>query len=544
MGVSRQFSLLYGGSSPVGALDYLKTEGPMYVANRTFEPYAAWLKDGRSKGLEVIYYINFVEYPIGTDPQGWTPVNEEKKFYGNFGDYRNVPNDWWWTGSLATSGNRVEYNSGHRMLNIRPGSPAVDYWVNYIVDFWTRWNGYFDGFFCDVIGNRLWAPVWNTMGTTADAYANDGRTEAENWIRGVHDLIRRLRLALGPEPILIGNNTYETTGLGISRSLPNIPGAYTSMQKGGHPGLNGCMFEGSGHTVANVTNCVNSAPSGPSPEGYVWATNANNRKRFARICSSTASTSYRTIIANFTNISQYLYCGAFVKYESTDQAPVTGVVTGRVPDHYVNWLFGGTSNPGDTTPPTAPSAITATPTNQDIAISWTLPTLDDRTLVTVSRKATPWTTGQGPSSGTTVRIESTTTQLAAGVHNYTETNVPVGTWYYKAFTSDAAGNIQAGGPSATAQSTAAPGGGTGVFIYGPASTAESMNTGAAGNLIYGPASQVEQRSAGVAGLFVYGPPSQLAQIVSASQLPTVIDHDFKIARGLRTGSFSKVASGV
>ncbi len=45
MGVSRQFSLLYGGTSPVGALDYIKTEGPIFVANRTFEPYAAWLGD-------------------------------------------------------------------------------------------------------------------------------------------------------------------------------------------------------------------------------------------------------------------------------------------------------------------------------------------------------------------------------------------------------------------------------------------------------------------------------------------------------------------
>ncbi len=96
--------------------------------------------------------------------------------------------------------------------------------------------------------------------------------------------------------------------------------------------------------------------------------------------------------------------------------------------------------PPDTTAPGAPGALAATVTGTAVALSWTAAT--DNTAVTgytVHRSATA-----GFTPATTTRIADTT-----GL-SYTDTNRPVGTWYYRVTATDAAGNTGTGSNEATA----------------------------------------------------------------------------------------------
>jgi hypothetical protein len=338
------------------------------------------------------------------------------------------------------------------MLDIRPGSAWWAHVVEWIVDFWTRHNGRFDGFFLDVLGNRLWVSVWNTLNSTADARAGDGRTEAMNWVRGVHWGISQIRAALGPEVILIGNNTYDqiiqsTYGNGIN-SISSIPGALPTMAKGGHPGLNGCMFEGaqglasSGqHSVARVTATIAGTPTGGvAPNGWEWATLADDRLRF--MCISSRGTA-QTDLQAYTGID-HLWVGAMPSgYTSKAQTQVNGTTKTAWPDHYEDWLFGDTT--GDTTPPAAPTAFGAGPASGiSVPVTWTLPTDPDRAQFIVARKASGWEAGQGPTSGVAY------TAIVPGAAGAGALNVeaPEGTWWFKGFTVDAAGNVNTTGPQA------------------------------------------------------------------------------------------------
>ena len=83
------------------------------------------------------------------------------------------------------------------MTDLRPGSP----WVIHAVDHVRQWfpTTHAKGLFLDVLGDRLWTSAWDQM-SAADQAA---------WTAGSKDIIHRLRVALGPNVILVANNIWE-----------------------------------------------------------------------------------------------------------------------------------------------------------------------------------------------------------------------------------------------------------------------------------------------------------------------------------------------
>jgi len=460
---ARPMGLLYGAPNNVPSpnMDWLRAPGCCYVQNRTINSNVSWLTGARALGMEALYYTNLVEYPIGTNG-GWNPApgDEEYELYNRFGAWSNVPDAYWWTGNRATASSRTNY-AGNYMLNIRPGSIWWQHVLEWAVEFWTRQNGRLDGHFLDVMGNRLWVGVWTTMANTVDAYAGDGRTEAENWIRGIHWGLTQLRAAIGPEVILVANNLYDQTGLGLAggKTLGQITGGYPSMQKGGHPALNGCMFEGCDggattgqHPVSRVTADIAGGATAGSPSGHEWATQAGGRKRFMAISSKPAAN-----MAAYVGVPT-LWVGHMPNgYTSKVQSQVSGTVKVAWDDHIQGWTFDG-STPPDTTPPLAPAAFSAGPAaGSSVPLSWTLTADSDLQTFLVARKATPWGGGEVHTvSGAATVL--TLTEPPAGAGSSTATNVPAGTWYFKAFTIDEAGNENTTGPQA--QVSVAPTGDT------------------------------------------------------------------------------------
>ena len=445
---ARPMGLLYGAPNNVPSpnMDWLRAPGCCFVQNRTVNANAAWLVGARALGMEALYYTNLVEYPIGTNG-GWNPApgDEEYELYNRFGAWSNVPDAYWWTGNRATASSRTNY-AGNYMLNIRPGSIWWQHVLEWAVEFWGRQDGRMDGHFLDVMGNRLWVGVWTTMGNTIDAYAGDGRTEAENWIRGIHWGLTQLRAAIGPEVILVANNLYEQTGLGLpgGKTLGQITGGYPSMQKGGHPALNGCMFEGCDggastgqHPVNRVTQDVAGTATVGSPSGKEWATQAGGRKRFMAISSKAGAN-----MAAYTGVPTMWVGHMPSGYTSKAQSQVSGTTKTAWDDHIQGWTFDGP--PADTTPPLAPSAFNAGPSSGlTVPFTYTLPTDSDRATLLIARKATSWGSGQTHTAGVTV---ATITPAPAGSGSGNASNTPEGTWFFKAFTLDAVGNENTTGP--------------------------------------------------------------------------------------------------
>lgn len=443
---ARPFALLYGapGNVPYPSLNWLQAPGCGFVLNRQWvQGTEDWCRAGRAAGMEVLYYTNLMEVPTG-----WTFAGEEQQVYGGFTSWSQLPDDWFWTGSRATASQRVNF-SGHYMLNIRPGSP----WWTYVLDTWlpsvlTRRAGLLDGLFLDVLGNRLWVSVWSgTMTTTTDAYAGDGRKEAENWIRGVHWGLTQMRDVLGPEAVLVANNLFNTRNLGSGMpNLPSISGGDATMAQGGHRALNGCMFEGangSQHPVATVAATVAKDPIGDCPEGFEWAEDAQSRYRHMILSSRSTGP---TDLQAYTGIDAWI--GAAPSgYTSSSQSQVTGTSKTAWPDHQQGWTWTAPGGGGDTTPPAAPSAFSAGPPDgSDVPLTWTLPTDADRASFIVARKASSWGASEQPEAGTAVVTQS---PGADGAGSATEVGVPDGTWHYKAFTRDAAGNTNLAGSSST-----------------------------------------------------------------------------------------------
>ena len=92
----------------------------------------------------------------------------------------------------------TRYNwPGTPMLDLRPGSP----WVLHAVEHTRQWfpTTHAKGLFLDVIGDRLWTGAWDSMSSS----------EKAAWTAGARDLIHRLRVALGPNVILVANNIWE-----------------------------------------------------------------------------------------------------------------------------------------------------------------------------------------------------------------------------------------------------------------------------------------------------------------------------------------------
>ena len=84
------------------------------------------------------------------------------------------------------------------MTDMRPGSA----WIQHVVDYMKDWfpTTHAKGLFLDGMGVRLWSEAWNAM----------SQSERDAWTAGNYDLIHRLRAALGPNVILVANNSWPS----------------------------------------------------------------------------------------------------------------------------------------------------------------------------------------------------------------------------------------------------------------------------------------------------------------------------------------------
>jgi hypothetical protein len=159
----------------------------------------------RAAGGEVLLYLNPMEVP-GSGSPAWTT---RARFFGSpDGSANGIPSQYLW--STAVPGQPPRYNwRDAPMLDVRRGSAWSDRVVAFVRDWAQHWDA--DGIFLDVLGTRLWSPVWEQMSPI----------ERSQWTDGVSDLVTRIRQAVGPSVILVANNAWD----------------------GGQPALNGICVE-------------------------------------------------------------------------------------------------------------------------------------------------------------------------------------------------------------------------------------------------------------------------------------------------------------
>ncbi|MET0986419.1 MAG: hypothetical protein ABW034_13525 [Steroidobacteraceae bacterium] len=173
---------------------YGKSTG-LLVAGRC-NRYAAVFATARSKGAEVLAYLNAAERPDKA------VCALDKAFYMN--NYGAVP---LWP--YPTYGQRQIWG-GNRMTDMRPGSKWILHVVQYVEGLMREKK--VDGVFLDVIGARPW-------GTTV-AWERWSQAEKNAWTDGSIDLVRRLdasRRAINPNFVIMNNNVWDR---GDTRGLP------------------------------------------------------------------------------------------------------------------------------------------------------------------------------------------------------------------------------------------------------------------------------------------------------------------------------------
>ncbi|HEU4652665.1 MAG TPA: hypothetical protein VFS47_01690 [Steroidobacteraceae bacterium] len=150
--------------------------------------YDSAFQTARTKGGEVLAYINTVERPSST------VCSLDKAFYMN--DYGKVP---LWP--YPSYGVRTNY-SNHKLTDIRKGS-AWSNWVVSYVEKLMRENKV-DGVFLDVLGARLW--------TSAANWGSWSQSERDQWTDGAVDLVRRIdakRRSIRPTFLVINNGKWD-----------------------------------------------------------------------------------------------------------------------------------------------------------------------------------------------------------------------------------------------------------------------------------------------------------------------------------------------
>ena len=134
-------------------------------------------------GGEVYQYVDVID--------GWwtsyTATGDQAALYG--GSQQNP--DWLWSPRRSNWPNTY-------MTDMRPGSP----WILHAVEHIKQWfpTTHAKGLFLDVVGERLWTSSWNAMSAS----------EKSAWAAGNRDFVHRLRVALGPNVILVANNSWPT----------------------------------------------------------------------------------------------------------------------------------------------------------------------------------------------------------------------------------------------------------------------------------------------------------------------------------------------
>jgi hypothetical protein len=149
--------------------------------------YASAFATARSKGAEVLAYINAFERPDNYI------CALDKAFYMN--NYGAVPL-WPW----PSYGQRYAW-PGMNLTDMRPGSKWILWVVSYVEKLMRERK--VDGVWLDGIGGRPWGnSQWTSWSTT----------EKNAWTDGNIDLVRRLdakRRAINPDFIIVSNNVWD-----------------------------------------------------------------------------------------------------------------------------------------------------------------------------------------------------------------------------------------------------------------------------------------------------------------------------------------------
>lgn len=193
--------------------------------------YASGFAYARSKGAEILAYLNPVERP-----DNYVCALDQKFYMGNYG---SVP---LWR--YPSYGQRINF-AGHHMTDMRPGSTWILKVVSQ-VEALMRENKV-DGVFLDVVGARLWSSLSN--------WGKWPQWERDLWTDGNIDLVRRLdakRRAIRPGFLIVNNNVWargDSRGYageryvdGVSIEHPAHP-AYAAW----HVNYVGRSFGGLGH---------------------------------------------------------------------------------------------------------------------------------------------------------------------------------------------------------------------------------------------------------------------------------------------------------
>jgi len=148
--------------------------------------YAAAFATARSKGAEVLAYLNAANRP------DHTVCSLDRTFYMN--DYGAVP---LWP--FPTYGQRSIFANTH-MTDLRAGSKWSNYVVAYIEKLMRERK--VDGVFLDTLGARPWG---------ISNWTNWSKAEKDAWTNGAVDLVRRIdakRRAINPNFIVVNNNVW------------------------------------------------------------------------------------------------------------------------------------------------------------------------------------------------------------------------------------------------------------------------------------------------------------------------------------------------
>ncbi|HKQ80731.1 MAG TPA: hypothetical protein VJS42_00925 [Steroidobacteraceae bacterium] len=167
----------------------------MLIAGRC-NRYATAFSTARSKGAEILAYINPAERPDNFI------CALDKGFYMN--NYGAVP---LWP--YPSYGQRQQWG-GNKLTDMRPGSKWILSVVSYVSNLMRERK--VDGVFLDVVGARVWGSLagWDSWSAA----------EKNAWTDGNVDLVRRLdaaRRAINPKFIIMNNNVWDR---GDTRGLP------------------------------------------------------------------------------------------------------------------------------------------------------------------------------------------------------------------------------------------------------------------------------------------------------------------------------------
>ena len=169
----------YSNSTAISA--YARPTGAVVVGRNFLNP--ALVDQIQAGGGEVYQYVDVIDGWF----TNWSATGQQAALYG--GAQQNPA--WLW------SPRRSNWPDTY-MTDMRPGSP----WVLHAVEQIAGWfpTTHAKGIFLDVVGERLWTGSWDAMSAS----------EKAAWAAGNRDFIHRLRAALGPGVILVGNNSWPS----------------------------------------------------------------------------------------------------------------------------------------------------------------------------------------------------------------------------------------------------------------------------------------------------------------------------------------------